>query len=1464
MPKVRNIITDPASIRQAIHDKLIEAIQSVFPIEGRLYRAEVSNLEIRHINLSQNQQREVIMRKVNAHDGVFGTVTVIDKASGKTVHVLERQRLLNIPYYTNRYTVILDGNEYSIVNQMRTKSGVYTRKRGNDEIESSFNLSKGANFKLIMDPDSGVFKVDILNHTLPAYAVLRILGAGVSDMRQALGDELFEKNSQVSEAQQSRAVEVLYKNLVAYRDGDGDKLTPAEKMDAIRQYFAGTRMSGETTAITLGAPHESVSAMTILAAMRRILQVYNNEGDVDERDHLEFQHVLGIEDLFAEVIVKAKETRAKMVQKLNSFKPGADTEKNLKLIFSAASFTKPLEHFITSSTLSRLPSQINPVEFLDSASIITRLGEGAISSERAVPFETREVHYSYMGLLDPIAAPESSKVGIDVHCTIDCMKGDDHEFYKAVRNCRTGQVVHKRAIDLFDKLVGFPDALHLKDKKPSDDVAAVHRGKLVHVRRDQLDYQIPSPHSLCTVTTNSIPLMNANQGNRLLMGDKHIQQALPLEEPEARLVKSTLGDSVGSTLKNIGQWTLPKSPVDGVVHEITEDYIRVKGADGKIHDVDYDNNTPLATKTFLNNTVTVQKGDPVKAGQPLADSNFTRGGELTMGRNLTVAYMPYFGYNHEDGVVLSQSAAKKLTSVHSHKVSMDILSVTVMGKEKYASAFPINFTQEQLALLDEDGVVRKGSVVEEGDPLILAMEDNKSSRVNIVLGMLHKSLIHPYKDKAEVYDLHYPGEVVAVEKTAKLITVVIKVSKEMQLGDKLAGSYGNKGVIAKIVPDDQMPQDEEGRNVDAVFTSAGVISRINPGQILESALGKVAKKTGKPYEIENYSINDYTTFVKNELKKHGVKDKETVFDPTTGKKIPNVFIGVQHCHKLFKTTDTNFAARGIEGGYDQNESPAGAGFTGPKGLGGMEVNALIAHNTRALMRESTTLRSSKNGDFWKAFQAGQVAHFPTEKKNFTKFTAILKQAGINVIRRGDDLVAAPLTDSDILEQSAGEIKSAERLSAKTLMPEEGGLFDPMKTGGLLGDRWTHIDLAEPIVNPIFEDAAKNLLRMSTREFEDACGRHGGAWVKKKLNEIDVDAELKATERLLNSGELARGKMDAEVKHMKYLRALKALDKKAGDAYVLSVVPIIPPCFRTVSITNTGDTRVGDSNELYKDMILLNNEFKEHQKVGISQDILMEHRAALAKRMKELAGIVAPESPTLKSRGVKGALDFISGDNPKSGFFQDRVIYGKMNMSGRSTISPDNTLGIDEVGMPEEMAWSMYKPFIIRELSKIGYSVLQAKDAVEERTDAAKRILLDEMERRPVIINRAPTLWRHGIMAVRPQLRSGSNLLVNSLWESSLNADYDGDAMNVHLPVTDEAIEDAKKIFPSQQLFSDKRKNDLLEAPTNEPIIGLYKVTENVGKPQGGAKVHRYPNVEAAWKDYYAGKLKMTDYVEISA
>ncbi len=1463
---VRRIVGDPVRIRNLIHQNVKDSLLQKFPIEGREITAQISNLVIKDQSLSHTEQRKLILGKGTFNNSVNCTLTIVDTKTKKKILTIPKHRLMNIPYYSSRFTFIIDGNEYAIVSQLRTKSGVYTRARGNDELESSFNLASGANFKLALDPASGIFKVSILNSTITLAVVIKILGGTDATLQAALGTELYQTNIKgATPVQMTRAINILYEKLVRYRTDASEDVSPTDKILGIRNYFSEkTKLDAETTTITLGKAHTVVTVDTILAGAKKILQIYKGEAEEDNRDDLDFQSVYAVEDIVKEILVKSTREVNKIVTKLNNFKLSnnlADDTKRIKAILSPLYFSKPLKQFIVTSNIKRIPEQINPLEIMDTSAIVTRLGTGAIKDEQSVPDSTRAVQYSYMGVIDPVATPESSKVGIDGRFSINAFKDENNELYRQLIHMKTGKKITKRVIATRNKYVGFPDPIHDKAKrKQSDMVPAVYRGKLVRVKRSQLDYQINSPHELNTVTTNSIPFLNSAQGNRLVMGAKHVQQALPLKERDKRLVQSTLDSAGISTIaKLVGDFMLPKSPVAGTVKRITDQHVEIIGEDKQLYKVDYENNYPLTKKTLLHNDISVKKGDTVKKGELLGDSNFTKDGELALGRNLRVMYQPWEGLNHEDGVVVTESCAKKMTSIHADRVTVVTDKTKILNKAKYTAFFPTEFTPEQLSALDSSGIIKKGAIVNEGDPLILVLGDNAESKANQVFGRLHKSLISPYRDESEVYTSTVPGEVLEVHQSGKTITVLLKMEKPLKLGDKLSGSVGGKGVTTKIIPDDEAPYGEDGKPIDIILTRAGVPGRINPSQILESALGKVADKTGKRYGVENYSQDDYVKYVRDELKKHGIKDKETVTDPVTGKKIKDVFVGVQHIHKLQKTTETNFSGRGVEGAHDMDETPVGSGETGPKALGGMEVNTLLAHNTRNFLRESTMIRGSKNYDFWKNFQQGTLADVPVEKKTFTKFTNILRQAGVKVEKKNNEISIGPLTDADVLAESAGEIKEAKRLDAK-LQPETNGLFDVSKTGGLNGTKWSHIKLVEPVINPIFEKCVSSILGLSTKELNKQYREEGGTALRKRLEKLNIPALIKQTTTNLTNPKLSGRLLNNEVSKLKYLETLRDRKLSAGSAYMLRHVPVTPPIVRPITVGKTGDLAENDSNLLYKDLVLQNNSFKDIKKYKLTEDY-EANRTELANRVREIVGTIAPISPHMRNKDVKGALQFIAGTQPKEGFFQRKLIYNKMNLAGRATIAPDTTLGLDEVGMPEDMAWSMYKPFILRGLVQRGHEMTLAKELIEDRSDIAKKILMEEMRTRPAVLNRAPTLWRNGIMGVNPVLRSGKNINVNPLWESAFNMDYDGDAMAMHLPISAEAIKDVRKIMPSKLVLSDKKRNDLLIAPSMEVPTALYKVTLNLSKPRTG-KVHKYKKTSDAWKDYYNGTLQADSLVKI--
>lgn len=1496
---IRPFVTDTTKIKANIHQKVMESVKKKFPVVGRKYTAVLDKLSIESKNIGYHKQHQTLLNKGSLFEGVFADISIIDNKTKKVVGSLKKHRLLNIPYFTQKYTFMVSGSEYNIMNQLRQKPGVYTRKRGNDELESSFNLGKGVNFKLVMDPSTGIFTVAVLNKSISFGALLDILGADKGKIKQVLGEELYRDNMAYSPAVYNKAIDHLYDNLVSYKKKktslDADIITKTlgvnEKITGIKQYFSdNTQLDPETTKITLGTAYDHVTVDTLLDAAGKMLRLFRAEdgdtSDIDDRDNLEFQKVLSVEDIMAEVLDKEKvfinRIKGKLdgfnTQVLNQIKQEAKdkTDKTLKTIFTPTTLSNGLKNFITTSSISRLPSQINPMEIVTAASAVTKLGEGAITSEQAVPDDSRAVNYSYMGVMDPVETPESSKIGIDTRFSVGALKGDDGEIYRKVVNAKTGKVETKRIIELNDKYVEVPSTESDKggaigaEMAKANQVFAIHKGKIIKVPKSKIDYFPESVHSFFSIANNSIPFLNSNQANRLVMGDKHVQQALPLTKRETRLITSaTFPTSSGDAADNesintlVAKMVIPSAKKGGKITKITEDEIHIKTSDGSKEIVPFVHNYPLSSKTMLHNTLSVKVGDTVKAGQALGESNFTKDGELALGTNLHIAYAPYFGYNHEDGVVISESAAEKLKSEHIHKVNIVLNKIDTLNKSKFIGVFPVEYTKAQLGKLDDNGVVRKGTIVEFGDPLALIVSEDSDSKVNQVLGNLHKSLVRPYRNNSRVYDLHYPGEIIDAQVSRNHIMLVIKYAKKAGIGDKLSGSYGNKGVIAKVVPDADMLHNEKGEVIDAVLTPAGVPGRINPAQTLETGLGKVAKKTGKRYKINNFGIKDYTKFVKDEMKKHNVPETDTLIDPQTGKKIPKVFTGYQYIHKGFKTSDTGFSARGIEGAYDQDEAPVGSGDTGPKGLGSMEVNALVGHNARAILHESSVLRSSKNTDFWSQYQNGLNPEFPMEKKTFGKFKDILKQAGVNLKVDGDKFTMGPLTDNDVKKLSKGAIKNAKRIDYN-YAPEKGGLFDPVVTGGLKGENWSHITLDEPVVNPVFENAAKVLLGMGTSEFNKAYKEKGGKYLRDQLNKINVSREITRVKKSLDDHKLTGSHLDTMVKKYKYLTALKKENLKAGEAYTLKNIAVPPPVIRPITIGVNGDIMENDANTLYRNIILHNDSFKKLKKAGISDEDLQENRAEMYNKMKELAGTISPSNPMLKNKGIKGALTYISGNQPKEGFFQKKLIYSKMNLSGRGVIAPDHSLGMDEVGIPEDMAWGMFKPFVIRNLVQMGYGAMQAREAVDNRTAMAKDVLLKEMEKRPMLLNRAPSLWRFSVSAAKPVIRPGNTIGFNTLNESGFNADFDGDAINIHTVVTDDAIEDAKKLMPSKLVFSDRKRGHILQAPSKEAVVGLFMATKNLGSSlsKSSPVKGKFKNIDEAWKAYYAGKIKLTDRVTI--
>jgi DNA-directed RNA polymerase subunit beta' len=480
---------------------------------------------------------------------------------------------------------------------------------------------------------------------------------------------------------------------------------------------------------------------------------------------------------------------------------------------------------------------------------------------------------------------------------------------------------------------------------------------------------------------------------------------------------------------------------------------------------------------------------------------------------------------------------------------------------------------------------------------------------------------------------------------------------------------------------------------------------------------------------------------------------------------------------------------------------------------------------------------------------------------------------VNVKKEGNSLQLVPFMESQITGKngiSSGEIKEPGlAVRGKDLRPEKDGLFDEKITGGMDGSRWSHISLAEPLPNPLFEDAIRKLTGLGKVEYRDIVsgkkkinGKTGGRAIEDLLKDIDVAKERKATRKAISK---VRGERRS-VLHKK-LRILKALDEQGLDptVYVMKSVPVMPPVFRPMVVKENGNISSNDLNGLYKDVGAVNDLLKKNKQAGIPDDHLTEMRMELYDGLKALTGT----GGSLTRRGeYKGILDIISGKTRKSstgaavrgtakeGFFQKRVMKRRQDFSGRSTIVPEPRMGLDEIGLPEKMAWTMYQPFIERELIRSGYKPFDAFDTVKKKEAPAERALQKVVKERPILMKRDPALHMFNVMAFKPRLVKGKAIEIHPLVTSAYNADFDGDTMSVYVPITSKASKEAEGMYPSNNLFN-PTTGAIQYTPGHEALLGLY-----LASTPGKRTKHRFATAKDAVSAHKRGKIKYTDVIRV--
>jgi DNA-directed RNA polymerase beta subunit len=1455
--------------RELIRRRAVEGIENVFPLKVRDHHVEVRNVKVAPKQFSSREQKDAILHGRTLQEPLKGDLVLRD-SKGKAVDTKKNVTLAQVPYFTPRHTFIVDGNEYTVANQRRVRPGVYTRVRGNEELEATFNLAKGENFRLNMSPEKGHLYMEYGSSRIPLYPVLRGLGISDKQIRQQWGEGVVDANKSAFDKKREQVVKKLYERLVPTYHRTAT--TSESQVRDIEAAYRETVLDPEVTKKTLGQSFKRVTPTALLRASKKLLDVHRAGEETDDRDSLAFQTLHGVEDFFKERIQLEGRNLARKV----AVKASGQATPTLDRVIPASPFTRSLRSFVTNANLSAIPSQINPVEILDSAVRITSLGEGGISSERAVPPEARNLHSTHLGIIDPVRTPESFKAGVDLRGTIWTNRDENGQMYTKLRNARTGRIEYVPIGKLEESTIAFPGEMRRRT-----GIGALQHGFVRSVPKGAVDYEVIHPAGMYSPTTNLVPMPESLQGNRTVMGSKMSTQALPLVGREAPWIQVASSRPGRSFEEEVADLVLPTAPVSGVVKKIDGDYVYIqpertkkseallieqehveieKTSASPLVKVHYDNNFPLASKTYLHDDLKVKVGDRVTKGQQLADSNFTRDGSLALGRNMRVGYMAYYGANSNDAVVISQAASEKLTSEHMYKEMLSLDSDVVLDKKKHRAQFPNKWTAAQYANLDDRGVAKAGATIHPGDPVIVALRKISPTAEMAMLGKLHRTLARPFREEVLTWNHKAPGKVIDVVVTPSRAVVTVKTRESAGIGDKIAGRYGNKGVISKIVPDDQMIHTKDGRPVDILMTSAGVISRVNPAQIIETAVAKVAEKTGERIIVPSLSGRNNAAWAKKLLKKHDLTDKEVVHNPITGKDIvgpdgKGVMVGPQYIYKLFKSTDTNYSARGVED-YDVNLQPAKGGEDGAKGLGRMEINAVIAHNARNVLQEASTLKSSRNDEFWRAYQLGQPLPKPKPSFAYDKLGMMLHGAGIKFDKSDEQLMLGPLTDNDVKRMSSGAISKATMIRERDLNPEKGGLFDPVVTGGTQGKRWSHVDLREPIVNPTFEEPVRRLLGYTQNDFRKAVASEGGRGIQKRLRDLDVAARERELRERVRTAKGAQ--LDNAIKQLKYLKALKAEKLRPDEAYVLSKLPVVPPVARPIMPSRgKRDLLVSDANYLYRDTMLANDALGEMKQTKLPEEV-GRARLQLYDTTRAVFGLADPVSPQLRGRKARGFISTIAGQgSPKGGFFHGKLLRLPQDLSGRGTAVPDLALNMDQIGLPEEMMWKTFQPHIIRSMVQKGYKAVDAQRMVEDRHPVARDALVSESKRRPVLVNRAPTLHRYGIIGAYATPVPGKTIRVNPFIENGMNLDYDGDTLQIHVPVSDKAVNEVKSTTMSNMLFGDRTKSELMVMPQHEAVLGVYAASA-----AKGGKTHTFKSQRAALEAYRRGEIQLHDSVRI--
>ncbi|MFO7245494.1 MAG: DNA-directed RNA polymerase subunit beta [Thermaerobacter sp.] len=829
----------------------------------------------------------------------------------------------------------------------------------------------------------------------------------------------------------------------------------------VRSARVANSQGQELVVLSNGAPdtgRRTIVPDDIAAAVNYMVNLFYGVGHTDDIDHLGNRRLRSVGELLQnqfrtglarmERVIKERMT----IQDVEAITPQALV--NIRPVVAT------VREFFGSSQLSQFMDQTNPLAELTHKRRLSALGPGGLSRERA-GMEVRDVHHSHYGRMCPIETPEGPNIGL-IGYLATYARVNEYGFietpYRRVENGRvTDEIVYLTADEEDEAVVAQANApLNPDGTFAERRVTVRYMDEVREVAPEEVDYMDVSPKQVFSVATALIPFLENDDGNRALMGANMQRQAVPLLRSEAPLVGTGIE---GKVARDSGVVVLAKRP--GVVERVTASEIVIRTDDGRRDEYRLMKFERSNQGTCLNQRPIVRKGQRVEAGEVIADGPSTDRGELALGKNVLVAFMPWEGYNYEDAILISKRLVKDdvFTSIHIEEHECEARD-TKLGPEEITRDIP-NVGEDQLKDLDERGIVRIGAEVRAGDILVGKVTPKGETELTAEERLLRaifgekarevrdSSLRVPHGESGIVVDV----KVFSRENGDDLspgvnqrVRVYVAQKRQISEGDKMAGRHGNKGVIAKILPEEDMPFLPDGTPVDIVLNPLGVPSRMNLGQVLECHLGWAARALG--LEVASPVFDGATEEdIKAMLREAGLpEDGKTILrDGRTGEPFDNpVTVGYLYMLKLAHLVDDKIHARST-GPYSLvTQQPLGgkAQFGGQR-FGEMEVWALYAYGAAYTLQELLTVKSDDTVGRVKTYEAivkGENIPEPGVPESFKVLIKEMQSLGLDV----------KILTADQREMHLGEggddVDATARALEMDTMPGDGRVVEEVPAG----------------------------------------------------------------------------------------------------------------------------------------------------------------------------------------------------------------------------------------------------------------------------------------------------------------------------------------------------------------------------------------------------------------------------------